>query len=555
MKLDGPQAFFAQIDDEDETVALDGVEAAPARARIRVLALLIFAAFALLAGRAVQLALTGDGDRGGQHAIVSHATVRADIVDRNGALLATTVRAFALTATPRDVWDPPQTARALRRLFPDLDLVATERRLRDESRELVYLRRGLMPEEKQRVDALGLGGIGFEAEERRTYPNGTLAAHALGFTDVDLNALGGLELGLDQTIRQAGARGEPVRLSLDVRLQYALETELSRAARGAGAEGGAAILLDGRSGETLALASWPSFDPNEPGAASDNARRDRAGGDVHELGSTMKPFTIAMALNERRVAPTDRFDLMQPLVVDGAEIHDHEPVRGMSGLADILSYSSNIGAARLALRVGGERQRIYFERLGLLAPSTLELARRQAPLAPAPRSRRDVAGLGFGYGLAATPAALAGAYSVFANGGERVSPTLLLRAEGAEVSRSPVFTPETTQIVLRGLRQVVTRGTGRAADVPGLEIAGKTGTAEQLGAEGYDEGRNFSSFAGVFPARDPRYVIVLSLDRPHVAAGALATGGAVAAPAVGRIARRIAPILGLRITEPRSGEE
>lgn len=551
MKPVGPQAFFVAAESEAETPA--PFEAAPARGRIRLLALIVFALFFVLAGRAVQLAFTGGHPS--RASTPAAATVRADLEDREGVLLATTVRAYALTATPSRTWSPPETARALKRMFPDLDLAVTERRLGDQDRRLVYLRRGLTPEQREQVDALGLPGIGFEAEERRIYPHGRLAAHALGFTDVDLNALGGLELGLDDAIREAGARGEPVRLSLDVRLQYAVEVELDRAAREAHAEGGAAILLDGRSGETLAIASWPSFDPNDAGASSDNARRDRAGGDVHELGSTIKPFTIAMALDEQRARPNERFDLMQPFIVDGLQIHDHEPIRGMSGLSDIVAHSSNVGAGRLALRVGAERQRFYLGQLGLLAPSSLELARRQAPIAPEPRSRRDVAGLGFGYGLAATPAALAGAYSVFANDGALVQPTLLLRGEGEEAAHTQVFTPQTTRRVLSYMRAVVTRGTGHAADVPGLEIAGKTGTAEQWGGEGYEESRNFSSFASIFPGSDPHYVLVLALDGPRVAEGDLATGGAVAAPAVARIARRIAPILGLNVNDHREASE
>jgi cell division protein FtsI (penicillin-binding protein 3) len=201
----------------------------------------------------------------------------------------------------------------------------------------------------------------------------------------------------------------------------------------------------------------------------------------------------------------------------------------------------------LALRVGGERQRDYLTRLGLLAPPTLELARSQAPIAPLARTRRDIAGLGFGYGLAATPASLIGAYTVFANNGARVAPTLLLRPGDAPVARTPVFSPAVTQQVLSYMRSVVTDGTGRAADVPGLAVAGKTGTAEKFAGQTYAEDHNFSSFAGVFPATAPRYVIFVALDDT----GAGAAGGAVAAPAVARTLRRIAPMLGLRV-EPRS---
>ncbi len=521
------------------------MEAAPARNRVRLLAIGLFAVLLLLAGRAVQLAFAGDPLASPRHA-AADAVPRADILDRNGVLLATTVRAYALTATPSRVWDAPAVADALVGVFPDLDRATIIRRLTDDTRQLIYLRRGLSTQEHARVHALGLPGIGFEAEHRRRYPHGALAAHALGFTDVDLNPLAGAERGLDAQIRAAGEAGGAVRLSIDVRLQYALEQELAAAAQAAGAASGASILLDARSGEALALASWPAFDPNEAGRASENARRDRVAGDVHELGSTMKPFTVAMALEAQVTTASEMFDLSRPVDLDGSVIEDHEPITGLVPLREVLVRSSNIGAARLALRLGGNRQRAYLERLGFTAPARLEIGRGQAPLAPAPSGRRDIAGLGFGYGLAATPATLAGAYTVFANRGARVDLTLLARAPDAAVTRTPVFSPEVTRQLMVYLRAVVTDGTGRAADVPGLFVAGKTGTAEKpSGAAGYDESRNFSSFAGVFPANDPRYVIVLALDDTGAA------GGAVAAPAVARTLRRMAPMLGFRV-EPRA---
>lgn len=529
-------AIFAPRERAAETLA----EAAPARHRVRFLAIALFALLVLLAGRAIQLAFSGDPLAEPRRVAVA-AIPRADIVDRNGVLLATTVRAYALTATPSRVWNAAETADALRRVFPDLDRAAAIRRLGDVSRQLVFLRRSLTEEERAQVHVLGLGGIGFEAEDRRIYPQGQMAAHVLGFTDVDLNPLAGVERGLDAQIRAAGEAGRPVRLSLDVRLQYALETELDAAARAAGASGAAGVLLNARTGEALALASWPRFDPNEAGAASGNARRDRVAGDVHELGSTIKPFTVAMALQEEATSARELFDLTQPLDVGGSVIEDHEPAGRLVSLREILAHSSNIGAARLALRVGGARQRAYLERLGLTRPTRLELGYNEAPLAPQAGGRRDVAGLGFGYGLAATPAALAGAYTVFANQGALVEPTLIARAPDAEIERREVFTPQVTRQVLAYLRAAVVSGTGRSADVPGLAIAGKTGTAEKLGAETYDESRNFSSFAGVFPASDPRYVIVVALDDTREGAA----GGAVAAPVVARTLRRIAPMLGL----------
>lgn len=546
MRPVGPSHVFAT---KDAFVSAT-IEAAPARNRVRFLALGLSLVLLLLAGRAVQLALAGDPLAEPRRNIIATPVARADIVDRNGVLLATTVRAFALTATPAQVWNAQDTAIALTRLFPDLDRDVVLRRLTDRSRDVVYLRRGLTPSQREAVLALGLGGIGFSPEERRVYPQGALAAQALGFTDVDMHALAGVESGLDREIRAAGAEGRPLRISIDVRIQYALESELQAAARASGAASGAAIFLDGRSGETLAIASWPSFDPNEFASASTDARRDRVAGDIHELGSTLKPFTEAMALQERLTTPAEVFDLSQPFIVDGSAIVDDERILGPATLRDILARSSNIGAARLALRLGGDRQRAYLTRLGLLSAPTLELARRQAPMAPEAHSHRDVAGLGFGYGLAATPAALAGAYTVFANDGARVAPTLLLRGQGEQAVRSAVFSPAVTRQVLAYMRAVVTDGTGRAADVPGLLVAGKTGTAEKLdgqaGAQSYEENRNFSSFAGVFPVDNPRYVIVLALDDT----GAGAAGGAVAAPAVAHVLRRVAPMLGMRV-EPR----
>jgi cell division protein FtsI (penicillin-binding protein 3) len=525
------------------------LEAAPARNRIRFLAIGVFIVLALLMGRAVQLAFAGDPLAAARTGVAAAPLARADIVDRNGVLLATTVRAWALTAEPARVRNVVETADALMQHFPGLEREALLRRLGNTDQTTVFLQRGLNEAQRDRALALRLPGIGAQVEHHREYPQRTLAAHVVGFTGIDLNPQAGVELGLDDEIRAAGAEGRPVRLSLDVRMQYALETELDASARAARATSAAAILLDGRTGETLALASWPTFDPNNLGRYPEDARRDRVAGDLHELGSTIKPFTVAMALEEQLTQSGELFDLTRPLEIDSTIIEDHEPIAGYATLRDILARSSNIGAARLALRIGGARQRAYLDRLGLTSPTSLELGRRQAPLAPAAQGRRDVAALGFGYGLATTQATLASAYTVFANNGARVEPTMLALGPDAQVQRTQIFTPAVAQQVLTYLRAAVADGTGRAANVPGLLVAGKTGTAEKPGgAEGYDESRNFSSFAGVFPANNPRYVIVVALDDT----GAGEAGGLVAAPVVARTLRRIAPMLGLRVEPERA---
>jgi cell division protein FtsI (penicillin-binding protein 3) len=521
------------------------IEAAPARARIRVLAFALACVFAAIGVRVAHLAAIGGPAPVRAAPPAAPVLPRADLVDRNGALLAATIDGFTLTAEPARVADPDATLRALLRLFPDLEPADTLRRLTDTRVRTVYIRRSLHPRQRDAVRALALPGLGFEPQPLRVYPMGPLAGHVLGRVDPDLRPLAGVERGLDADIRRAGAAGEALRLSLDVRIQFAVEDELARAARETGARGAAAVVLDGRSGETLAMASWPGVDPNHRGDP-ESAIANRAAARRYEMGSTIKSFTVAIALEERLTTPRERFTLA-PFAVDGVEIADLHPIEGPATLRDIVARSSNIGAARLALRTGPARQRVYFQRLGLLAPADMEAPESARPIAPMREDRLSVAVLGYGHGLSVSLAALADAYTVFANHGERVPLTLRVRA--SDPPRTRVFSPETARQVVAFMRAAVIEGTAQRADVPGLEIAGKTGSAEKLGDQGYEEGRLFSSFAAIFPASDPRYVMVLALDEPTRAPpdAGVVTGGAVAAPAVGRIAARIAPALGLRV--------
>jgi cell division protein FtsI (penicillin-binding protein 3) len=524
------------------------IEAAPARRRIRMLALALAAVLAAIGVRVAQLAVMGAPAPAHAATLAPPVLARADLTDRNGALLASTIDGFTLTADPARVENAEATLQALLRLFPELDPDDTLRRLTDARLRTVYIRRSLNPRQRDDVRALALPGLGFEPQPLRVYPMGPLAGHVLGLVDPDLRPLAGVERGLDEAIRAAGATGEPVRLSLDVRIQFAVEDELARAAQETGSRGAAAIVLDGRSGETLAMASWPGVDPNLPGANPEEAIANRAAARRYEMGSSIKSFTVAIALEEGLTTPREHFALT-PFTLEGVEISDLHAIEGPATLRDIVAQSSNIGAARLALRTGPARQRAYFARLGLLAPADIEAPESAGPIAPMRQDRLSVAVLGYGHGLSVSLAALADAYTVFTNAGERVPMTL--RARGADQApRTRVFSPETSRQVVALLRAAVVEGTAQRADVPGLEIAGKTGSAEKLGDEGYEDGRLFSSFAAIFPASNPRYVIVLALDEPTRAPPdvGVVTGGAVAAPAVGRIAARIAPALGLRVT-------
>jgi cell division protein FtsI (penicillin-binding protein 3) len=520
-------------------------EAAPARGRIKVVAFGLMAVFLGLSARATQLAVAGDPlARPDAKSAVDAPTQRADIVDRNGALLATTLPSYSLIAEPAKVWDAPATARALSQLFTDLDAAVLERRLTQSGLELVYLKRDLSPHQRDLVFEYGLAGVSFREESTRVYPQGDLAAHLLGGVNASRRGIAGVESGLDAEILRAGANGKPVRLSIDVRAQHALEAELQKAVNSAHAEGGAGLILSARTGEVLAMASAPNFNPNDP-PASDNPRRlNRAAGAVYEMGSSMKPFTVAMGLEAGVTRADEIFDLSKTLTVDGFEIKDFDGLGRPASLTESLADSSNIMAATIALRVGPVRQRAALKQLGFYDRAPIQAPESARPLPPKRDDALTTAVLGYGHGMASSLAVLAGAYTVFANDGRRAPLTLLAREGGDAINYTPVFSKESARIVLGMMRQVVTSGTGKRADVPGLEIAGKTGSAEKPHEGVYEPDVLFSSFAAVFPASNPKYVIVLALDEPQRTAesGNLATGGAVAAPSVGAIAARLAAL-------------
>lgn len=521
------------------------VEPAPGRPRINKLAVLMVVIFGVLAARAVQLSLAGQPEsaRIAPRAAPAPVVARADLVDRNGVLLATMLPSWILAGEPEKIWDPAQAARRLATVLPDLDIAATERRLRSKAK-FVHLKPGLTASQRRAVHDLGLAGISFEREQRRVYPNGMLAGHALGGVNRENAGAGGVESALDAELRRAGVGR--VELSLDTRIQYALESELADAAWAAKAKGGAAVILDGHTGETLALASWPQIDPNTPGAGSETARLNRASGAVYEMGSTLKPFTVAIALDTGNLRLTERFDLTEAFTIDGRTFRDPHPFVGPATIREAVAHSSNVAMAELALRVGAQRQRDYLGKLGLLERTSIQIGGAPAPLLPRTESRLTTGVLGFGHGLAVSMVSLAGAYTVFTNNGARATPTLLRHRAGEKVRLTPVFTPLAAQETLQLMRDVVIEGTARRADLRGLDIAGKTGTAEKIGADGkYAPDVLLSSFAAIFPARAPRYVIVLALDEPQRTPenGNLATGGAVAAPAVGRVVARITPFL------------
>lgn len=512
--------------------------------RARLLAGFIGAAFALVAMRGAQLSLFGStADASTANETAQAETRRVDILDRHGERLATSVSVYSLYADPGAIWDARQTATALKTVLPRIDEAAIAARLSDKSKKFVWIERQLTPALRQKIFELGLDGIGFREETKRLYPRGSLAGHVLGFAGVDGNGLAGIEYAMDETLRTSQA---PVRLTIDASVQFSLETELANAASGFQAKGAAGIVLDARSGEVLAMA-WLMLDPNRGRFMDASARTNRATGAVYELGSVFKPLTVAAGLDVGILTMNDTFNVADPVRIGPETIRDDHPLPDVTraGLTDIIAYSSNIGTVRAALMIGSKRQEAFLKNLGLLEASPVELAGSERPIPPARWDDITVATVGFGHGIAITPMAFASAFATLANKGEYVPPTLLADPDPLaepRISRS-VMRPETAAAVNLMLRDAVTRGTGRSADVPGYRIAGKTGTAEKLVNGQYSQTANVTSFAALFPFDAPRYVVVIVMDEPQGETRYRATAAWNAAPTAGRVIERIAPLL------------
>ena len=501
--------------------------------RAQLLAFAICLGFCLMAVRAAHFALAGLGAEA-EAGMAAPAPMRADLADRNGLLLAASVPTYAVQIERARQWDARETAEGLRRALPMLDAATLARRLKG-NKGLAVVARRLTPVQRDAVFALGLPGLTLVEEPARFYPHRQTGAPLLGQINAAQEGVAGLERVFNARLRQETA---PVRVSLDLRLQHALEAEIEAARRASGAQYGAGVLLDGRTGEVLALASLPSFDANRQPAPDSPLREHRALSAVYEYGSVLKPFTVAMALEAGLTSPAERFDLKS--VQAGARtLVDPHPLPGGTGdLADILAQSSNVGAAILALRLGEPRQTAGLRALGLAEGTPIAVAEAGAPVFPAASDPGTIASRGYGHGISVSLLALARAYTVFVNGGEMVSLRLTPFVEGEEIARTRVYGAATAEAVREYLRAVVARGTGRLADLQEVAVAGKTGTGEKYGAGGYDPGRNVASFAAVLPAERPRYVLLTALDEPRAG-----TGGALAAPLTARIVARIAPML------------
>jgi cell division protein FtsI (penicillin-binding protein 3) len=474
---------------------------------------------------------------------------RADITDRNGVLLATSLPTAGLYANPREITYPDQVARRLAEQFPEIDVPAMTERLTGE-RQFVWIRRQLSPREQDAVNRLGLEGIYFQRTERRVYPQGRTAVHILGGTDVDGHGIAGVERFFDQRLRESPE--EPLRLTVDVRVQAILRDTVLGAMTRFNAIGAGGIVMDVRNGEVLGMVSLPDYEPAEVGRATEAQRFSRTTVWVYEPGSTMKLITAAMALDANTTAIWGGYDASRPVTFGRYTISDYKGKNRWLTVPEIIAYSSNIGAARMALDVGPRNHRAFVERLGLTARPGIELPESALPLVPSARDWKELTTLtvGFGHGIAVTPLHMTAAISALANGGIYFRPTLLARQDESTSARGVrVIRPETSDTMRRLMRLVVTDGSGKGAEVPGYFVGGKTGTALKRRAHGRgtDENRRVSTFIGVFPMHNPRYAVLLTLDEPKPSRETMgyATAGWVAAPAAGELIGRLGPLLGV----------
>ena len=530
--------------------------------RLVVLAGLFFCAFLVVGGRMAAVSASVPSEPRVQTQGAAIVMARADITDRNGRILATNLATHALYAQPQQMVDKALAARELARIFPDLDEARLYERFTGPAKFL-WIKRTLSPEQKQAVFDIGEPGLMFGPREMRLYPNGPIMAHVLGgagFGREGVNAaevigVAGVERRFDTFLRDPANNGAALALSLDLTVQAAVERVLDGGMRMMDAKGAAAVLMDVRTGEVISLVSLPDFDPNHrpapltEGRQEDSPLFNRAVQGLYELGSTFKLFAVAQALELGLVTPDSMIETRGPLTWGRYTIRDFHDYGPELSVTDVLVKSSNIGTAKIAGMIGPLRQQAFLAELGLTTPPLIELSEAPGvqPLLPDNWSDLSAMTISYGHGLSASPLHLAAAYASLVGDGTRVTPTLL-RAE-APTGGARLVSPEVSGILRDTLRDVVRRGTATLGEVPGYEVGGKTGSADKhRPGGGYYDDRVIATFVSVFPATDPAYVLVVTLDEPVETSGAepRRTAGWTAVPVAAEIIRRAAPLLGLR---------
>ncbi|HEX5212043.1 MAG TPA: penicillin-binding protein 2 [Pseudolabrys sp.] len=530
-----------------------------ARARLGLAIVAFAAVYAVIALRLVMFAEQADGHGTrrsvGQDAI---ATARPDILDRNGAILATDVKAPSLFAEPRKLIDVDEAEELLTAVLPDLDNKETRERL-SSKKGFVWLKREITPKQQTEIHRLGIPGVGFLTENKRVYPNGAVVSHEIGHVNIDNQGIAGIEKWLDgqglAALHMAGLATDrlqrPVQLALDLRVQFALRDELVAAREKFKAKAASGIVLNVNTGEIVAMVSEPDYDPNNPREANDPTRINRLTTGVYEMGSTFKVLTVAMALDAGKATLASTFDASHPLQYGRFAIHDYEPMHRALSVPEIFTYSSNIGAARMALAVGVQGHQAFLKKMGQLDRLRTELPESAEPIVPKHWGELNTVTIAFGHGLSVAPLQAVMGIAATLNGGLLIPPTFLKRDEAqAKALAKQVIKPETSRLMRYLMRLNAEKGTGTKANVNGYYIGGKTGTAEKVINGHYAKHRLLTDFMAVLPADKPKYLMMIMLDEPQPVEGThgFATAGWNAAPTAAKVISRIAPLLDL---EPR----
>ena len=537
-----------------------------AEGRLLVMGVAFFCAFLVVGARMGTLAGSVPEEPTAQASGSPIIGQRADIVDRNGRVLATNLDTHSLYAQIPDMVDPARAARELAGIFPELE----EGELLEDftgSRRFLWIRREISSEQMQAVHDIGDPGLLFGPREMRLYPNGSVAAHILGgatygregVNSAEVIGVAGVEKFFDDFLRDPANEGAPLELSIDLTVQAASERVLHGGMMLMAAKGASSVLMDVHTGEIISMVSLPDFDPNDrprvltaadgAGDQSDSPLFNRAVQGVYELGSVFKIFTVAQGIELGLINANTMIDTQGPLQWGRFRIRDFHDYGATLSATDVIVKSSNIGTARIALMIGAVRQRAFLGSLGFLEHTPVEMVEAPTgdPLLPANWSEISTMTISYGYGLSSSPVHLATAYSSVLNGGYRVEPTLE-RQDGPQYG-DRVVSEEVSATARSMLRAVVDRGTASFGDVEGYEVGGKTGTADKpRPTGGYYDDRTIATFASVFPANDPKYVLIVTLDEPSVEAlgEQRRTAGWTAVPVAAEMIRRVAPLLGMR---------
>ncbi|TIX93112.1 penicillin-binding protein 2 [Rhizobium sp. P44RR-XXIV] len=536
-----------------------GQQRRQARSRTRIIIGVFLVLYAIIGGRLVQYALSRNE---AVSAILQSDRLmasRPDIVDRNGELLATDINTVSLFAEPNRIIDPDEAIEKLATVIPDLDRRDTYHKLSAKGGRFAWLRRQLTPRQQSDILALGVPGIGFRPEKKRFYPGGPTASHILGYVDIDNRGVSGMERYIDEQgfadLKSAGLTNnqplESLKLSIDNRVQNIVRDVVVNAVANYQAKAAGAVILDVNTGEVLAMASAPDFDPNNPLGGAKDGWLNRMSNGTFEMGSTFKTFSLALALDTGKVKLTDSFDATQPLRIGGFTINDFHGQRRWLTLPEVFEFSSNIGTARIVDVVGMETQRKYMTDFGLLTRLQTELPEVKSPSQPKEWKKINSITISFGHGVATTPLQTAVAGAALVNGGRLMNPTFLLHRREQAAAARLVVKPSTSDDVRYLFKLNGVKGSGRNADVAGFNVGGKTGTADKVVNGRYANNLNFNAFLAAFPIEKPQFVVLTFCDEPKNGEQGQNIAAYTAAPMVRDIVSRAAPLLGV---EPSFGE-